>query len=162
MTVSAELLKESMRHWVSGVAIATSKEFPDIHGMTVNSFTSVSIIPPLIVVTLAKNTRTYKMVMNTGLLGISILAEDQKDISDRFAGLISENNDRFDGVETFQLISGVPFILGGLSFLDCEVQHNYEMDFSTLFIARVMAIKNSSGRPLIYQNRGYYQLGDNL
>lgn len=162
MTVSAELLKESMRHWVSGVAIVTSKEFLVIHGMTVNSFTSVSIIPPLIVVTLAKNTRTYKMVMRTGLLGITMLAEDQKDISDRFAGLISENNDRFDGIETFRLVSGVPFICGGLSFLDCEVQDSYEMDFSTLFIARVMVIKNNGGRPLLYQNRGYYQLGENL
>lgn len=162
MTVSAELLKESMRHWVSGVAIATCKEFQDIHGMTVNSFTSVSIIPPLVIVTLAKITRTYKMVMKTGLLGITILAEDQKDISDRFAGLIPENDDRFDGIEIIRLVSGVPFINGGLSFLDCEVQDSYEMDFSTLIIAKVVAIKNNDGRPLLYQNRGYYQLGKNI
>jgi flavin reductase (DIM6/NTAB) family NADH-FMN oxidoreductase RutF len=162
LSVSAELLKESMRRWVTGVAIVTSRDLQEIHGMTVNSFTSVSILPPLIIVTLAKATRTYKMVMKTGLLGITLLSENQKIISERFAGLISEDKDRFDGLETFELISGVPFIDGGLSFMDCEVQKSYEMDSSTLFIARVNAIKLSTGRPLIYQNHGYYQLGDTI
>jgi flavin reductase (DIM6/NTAB) family NADH-FMN oxidoreductase RutF len=160
VSVSAEQLKESMRHWVTGVAIVTSRFKDEIHGMTVNSFTSVSITPPLIVVTLANSTRTYKLVKQSGLFGVTLLGINQKNISDRFAGHIGENQDRFEGLKTFTLEKDIPFINGGLAFFECEVKDTYPMDVSTIFIAEVTSTKKGSGSPLIYHDRGYYGLGE--
>jgi len=160
MAVTAEQLKESMRHWASGVAIVTSRYGDEVHGMTVNSFTSVSITPPIIVVTLANTTRTYKLVKQSGVFGVTFLNSIQQHLSERFAGQIEEQQDRFEGLETFVIEKGVPFIKGGLAYLECEVQEEYAMEFSTLFIAKVMATIKGSGTPLIYHNRGYYKLGE--
>lgn len=162
MTVNAEKLRDSMRHWVTGVSIVTSRYEDETHGMTVNSFTSISISPPIIVITLANSTRTYRLVKQSGVFGVTLLGLNQRNISDRFAGHIAETQDRFEGLNTFNLERGVPFIKGGLAYLECEVQDDYPMEFSTLFIAKVISIKNGSGKPLVYHDRGYYSLGEKL
>lgn len=158
MAISAEDLKESMRCWVTGVTIVTSKFDQIIHGMTVNSLVSVSIEPAMISVILANNTRTKSFVDQSGIFGITILSENQMEISDRFAGRIGEMENRFQDVDTFTLSSGVPFISNGLAFLDCVVKYTYAMPFSTLYIGEVVATEHRDGNPLIYHNRQYRTL----
>jgi len=160
MAVNADQLKESMRYWTTGVAIVCSRLGNEVHGMTVNSFTSISVVPALVTVTLAKTTRTHEMVSDSGVFSISILASDQAEISDRFAGKIAEDQDRFEGVDSISLASGVPAIAGGLAWLDCRVIQKYEMGSSTLFIGEVEEALTKGGSPLIYHNRRYAVLGD--
>jgi len=86
MQVTAEMVRHAMRHWTTGVAVVTARLDDQIHGMTVNSFTSISLEPPLVSATLAAGTRTQSLVEQTGVFGVTILSEGQADISDRFAG----------------------------------------------------------------------------
>lgn len=158
MAVTAEDLKEIMRCWVTGVTVVTSKFENLILGMTVNSLVSVSIDPPMISIILANNTRTKSLVDQSKIFGITILSEKQVEISDRFAGRIAEMEDRFEGVGTFTLLSGVPFIENGLAFMDCVVKYTYAMQFSTLYIGEVVATEQRNGTPLIYHNRHYHLL----
>jgi len=160
MHVTQEELKECMRRWATGVAVVSSFDQSDIHGMTVNSFTSISIDPPLICVTLANDTRTKKMVDKSKIFGVTILSDQQADIADRFAGRIPDIENRFHEISFFQLESGVPFLTEGLGFLDCVVKYTYEMKRSTLFIAEVISTRNNSGAPLIYHNRIYRRIKD--
>lgn len=148
-----------MRRWVTGVTVVTSRAGDLQHGMTVNSFTSISLDPPLVSVTLNNGTRTFGLVKASGILAITILSEKQNEISDVFAGRIPEENDRLAGLELFQMVTGAPLLAHGLAHMDCRVIFEYPMPTSTLFIAEVLAAQSSeSGWPLVYHNRGYPRL----
>jgi len=155
----SELLRQAMRHWITGVSIVTSQSGGERHGMTVNSLASISLDPPMVSVSLAHGTRTLELVERSGLFGVTILAADQGPISDRFAGRGGHEDDRFEGLETFALTSGVPFIRGGLAFLDCRVVFSYPLPNSTLLIGEVAAVQSlQEADPLVYHNRGYRKL----
>ncbi|MHB8133241.1 MAG: flavin reductase family protein [Anaerolineaceae bacterium] len=160
MSVSPEELKDSMRCWTTGVAIITSKLDREMQGMTVNSFISISIDPPLVAVTLANETRTKKLVDRSNIFGITILSADQENLSDRFSGRIPDGENRFTDIQYFYLDSGVPLITGGLAFLECNVIYKYPMKDSTLFIGEVQKTQNNFGPPLLYLNRQYRKIKD--
>jgi flavin reductase (DIM6/NTAB) family NADH-FMN oxidoreductase RutF len=155
----SELLRDSMRCWTAGVSIVTSIVNGRTHGMTVNSFTSVSLEPPIVTLSMNNGARTQQMVRASGVFAVTILAADQAEISDRFAGKIGEEDDRFAGLETFSLSSGAPLIAGGLAWLDCKVIHTYQMPHSTLFAAQVIAGRvGADQKPLVYHNRAYHEV----
>ena len=159
MSMIAEQLRQCMRHWPAGVTVVTSQFGAEHHGMTVNSFTSVSLTPPVVTVTLANDTRTCKMLLSSGILAITILNEDQADLSEKFAGHVSEEGNRFSGVELFTLTTGAPFLAGGAAFLDCRVRATHPLDLSTLFLLDVIdAQPTAQYRPLVYFNRGYHKM----
>jgi flavin reductase (DIM6/NTAB) family NADH-FMN oxidoreductase RutF len=159
MSVDDDGLRQVMRCWTTGVAVVTASDGAMRHGMTVNSLTSISIHPPLVVVTLAKITRTYRLVSRSGIFGVTILKEDQAELADRFAGRIAEEGDRMAGLETFNLVSGAPLLRVGLAFLDCRVVHTYDLPEATLFVGAVEAAERcAEGRPLLYLNREYRKL----
>jgi flavin reductase (DIM6/NTAB) family NADH-FMN oxidoreductase RutF len=164
MTVDArnlpgEQLRQAMRRWVTGVTIVTSQQDEVRHGMTVNSFVSISLDPPLVSVTLAVDTRTFAMVRATGLFGVTVLAQDQAHLSDIFAGRVPDGGDRFAEVEPFHLTGLIPLISGGLAALECRVVHEYPIKNSTLFIGEVQAAwHREDGEPLLYFNRAYHRM----
>ena len=157
--VTPQVLRHALRQWTTGVAVATSYFRGVRHGMTVNSFISISLDPPLITVTLAHEPRTRNLVEQSGVFGITILAEDQAEIADRFAGRIPEEGDRFENLELFTLKSEVPLLMDGLVSLDCKVVHAYPMKESTLYVGEVVAVQHTrEGAPLVYHNRVYHRL----
>jgi len=160
MSVTTDEFKQVMRNWTTGVAIISSEHRGVYHGMTINSFSSISVQPALVVVTLANNTRTSQLVKRSRVFGLTILASFQKEISDRFAGKVSEDGDRFAALSTFYLSSLCPFISGGLAWLDCGIINEINLETSTLFIAEVFEVKIAGGEPLLYHNRDYYRLGE--
>ncbi len=127
--------------------------------MTVNSLASVSLDPPVILLTLQHATRTYELVRQSKIAGITILGESQGELSDRFSGRSPEVADRFSGLETFTWKTGAPLIAGGTAYLDCQVRSIYALDQSTLFILDVLAARPAADElPLVYFNRIYHRL----
>jgi flavin reductase (DIM6/NTAB) family NADH-FMN oxidoreductase RutF len=158
-----ELLRAAMRHWATGVSIVSSEYNGVQHGMTVNSFGSISLDPALVIVTLAKGTRTHALVKGSGRFGVTILSTAQQSLAEIFAGRVADGGDRFAGVETFHLGSSVPLILGGLAGLDCILVHTHDLPTSTLFIGQVEQVRIlNDGDPLIYINRTFRKLGEPL
>jgi flavin reductase (DIM6/NTAB) family NADH-FMN oxidoreductase RutF len=154
-----EDLRRALRHWVTGVSIVTSQFAGVRHGMTVNSLASVSLEPPVILLTLQHATRTYELVSQSRIAGITFLGESQSELSDRFAGRTAEEIDRFSGLETFTWKTGAPLISGGTAYLDCQVRSIYPLDQSTLFIMDVVAARPATDElPLVYFNRIYHRL----
>ncbi|MEW6028007.1 MAG: flavin reductase family protein [Chloroflexota bacterium] len=157
MTLESEQLRRAMRAWTTGVAIITARHEDIQQGMTINSFTSLSLDPPLIMVALQGQTRTHDLVKETGEFSVTILAEDQRDLSVRFAR--HEVEDRFAGIETEALSLRAPLIEGGLAWFDCRVRQSHEVGQNTLFIAEVQAVRVfSTEGPLVYHNREYWKL----
>ncbi len=156
-----EELRQVMRQWTTGVAVVTARSAGEQHGMTVSSFTSISLDPPLIAISLAQNARTHRLVANSGQFAVTILSADQQDLSERFAGRTSDAEDRFDGLAYFELVSGAPLIPGGLAWLDCRVAAQLQAGNNTVFLGEVLAVKNGpGGSPLLYYDRNYQQLCD--
>jgi flavin reductase (DIM6/NTAB) family NADH-FMN oxidoreductase RutF len=156
-------LRLAMRSWVTGVAVASTRLGERQHGMTVNSFTSISIDPPLVIVALAKTTRTYEMLLQSRILGFTILSASQQELSDRFAGRLSDEQDRFAGLATETLVTGAPFIRGGLAFIDCRLRSTVEVGLNELMLADVVAVKaadEADAEPLLYYSRAYHSLKD--
>lgn len=154
-----EELREVMRKWVTGVTVVTTEKGGLMHGMTVNSLASISIDPPRIVVTLANGTRTNKMVYETGFFGVTLLAEHQQMISDRFSGRIPDDGNRFNGITVVHLVQNIPVLQDGLAQLACRVIHKYEMPASTLFVGEVLEARIGQGSSaLVYGNRQYHKL----
>ena len=161
MTLDSEQLRHAMRAWTTGVTVVTAMHGGQHYGMTVNSFTSISLEPPLISVTLKKLTHTHELVEKSGEFAVTILSSAQNDLSDRFAGKIPDIHDRFEGVQTEILTLTVPLIKGGLAYFNCRVVNAIPVGENTLFIAEVLAVSRDGegdGDPLVYHNRVYWKL----
>lgn len=159
MSLDSEKLRQAMRAWTTGVAIVTSMYEGQQYGMTVNSFTSISLEPPLISVTLKQLTHTHDLVVKSGMFAVTILAAEQQELSVRFAGKLPNITDRFDGVQTERLFSDIPVFKNGLAFFHCRVVNSMPVGENTLFVAEVIAAHGEgAGNPLVYHNREYWRL----
>jgi len=153
------MMRNAMRYWATGVTIVSSIHDGVRHGMTVSSFASVDVQPPLVLVSLSRQARTHDLVKTSGVFGVTILGEDQHGISDRFAGRVADGSDRFRGLQAFVLSTGAPFLADGLAFFDCKVAAAYEAGGHTLFVGEVVALRTGAvGTPLIYYDRAYHHL----
>lgn len=161
MALDSQILRMTMRQWATGVTIVTSLAGDARSGMTVSSFTSVSLEPPTVLVCLNRDTRTHAHVAQSGVYGISLLAADQEALSNRFAGLEPAIEDRFEGVPTRTAQTGVPLLVGALAWLDCRVIQSIDTSTHTIYIGEVVDVQvHSEGEPLIYHNRRYRLLVD--
>lgn len=157
MTLSPDTVRQTLRFWATGVVIVTAAHRGQAHGMTVSSFTSLSLDPPLLLISLAKETRTCHLVTRARHFGITLLSAEQRELSDRFAGRMSEEENRLAGLETFSLQSGAPLLKGGLAWLDCQVQRRLDAGSHRVFVASPLAAlsSDSTSAPLLYFNRAY-------
>ncbi|MBI5945652.1 MAG: flavin reductase family protein [Chloroflexi bacterium] len=161
MTLDSENLRAAMRSWSAGVTVVTAVHEGIKHGMTVNSFTSISLEPALVTISLQKTSRTHEILGKARAFGLTMLSSEQTKISDIFAGRVPETEDRFAGLQTETLITGAPLITGGLAWLDCRVVETFNAGMNTLFIAEVLTVRSSDdGLPLIYHNRKYWGLSE--
>jgi len=158
-----DALRDALRFWTTGVTMVAASHNGVAHGMTVNSFTSLSLDPPLVSVSLEKVTRTHGLVNDANAFTVTILSQDQQALSDRFAGRDSEQSDRFAGLETFAVETGNPILTQGMAFFDCKVSASHDAGTHTVFIGEVVAcgkLTKNGEPPLVYFNRGYRKISD--
>ena len=159
MTLDSETLRRALRAWTTGVAVITSIHEGQQYGMTINSFNSVSLEPPVISVTLRQLTHTHDLVVKSGMFALTVLASGQKDLSDLFAGKLPNIANRFDGLKTEKLLSDAPILEHGMAYFNCRVMNSIPIGENTLFIAEVIAARGEGeGEPLVYHNREYWKL----
>jgi flavin reductase (DIM6/NTAB) family NADH-FMN oxidoreductase RutF len=156
--VEPEHIRQAMRLWASGVTVVTAAYENERHGMTVSSFASISLEPPLLMMALQKTTRTSQLILRAQAFGVTILSDGQKELSDRFAGRLDESQDRMEGVDTDTLHTGAPFIRGGLAYFDCRLLQTVDAGTSLIFIGEVLAARQFEGLPLVYHNRQYVRI----
>lgn len=161
MTLEPEQLRASMRAWTSGVTVVTAAYAGEKHGMTVSSFTSISLDPPLIIISLQTASRTHQLVENAHNFGLTILSTDDRKLSERFAGRLSDQEHQLKGAEIDTMVTGAPVLKAGLAQFDCRVTQSIRAGMNTVFIAEVVAARgDGKGQPLVYHNRQYHRLAD--
>lgn len=146
-------LRRCLGSFVTGVTVITAL---DVHGqpegITANSFSSLSLDPPLIVWSLRLNARSFLTYQNAKQFAVNILAQDQLHISNRFA---SSGVNRFEGIDYQSGLAGVPLIAGCASYLECSLQATHPGGDHLLFVGRVERIHVVNKPPLAYSGGSY-------
>ena len=155
MPIDEAGFKLAMSYFASGVTVVTTEHEGKPYGMTVASFASLSLRPPLVVVCIEKSVKTHDAIAESGKFGVSILASAQADISNRFASKI---DDKFDGVPVSRGELGVPLIENALCTLECRVQDQLPGGDHTIFVGAVVDARNTDGTPLVYYRSAYHAL----
>jgi flavin reductase (DIM6/NTAB) family NADH-FMN oxidoreductase RutF len=156
MTVSPEELRSVLRQWASGVTVVTAGLDGALHGMTVSSFSSVSLEPPLISVNIERRTRTHSMMVEAGAFGVCILASDQQDLALRFGGGVPDQEERLEGVAHSLGGLGIPLLAGCMASLECRVRATLPAGTHTVFVGEATAWDTDPGKfPLLYWQREF-------
>lgn len=142
--------------FATGITILTVRDASGApHGMTANSFTSVSLDPPLVLLCVDYRARVLDQLVVGATIGVNMLTEEQRELSARFA---RAGQDRFDGVEWSAGDTGAPLLPGCLATLECAITKLYEGGDHAIVLAEVRRATWEEGRPLIYFNSGYQAL----
>lgn len=147
--------KEAMSHFASGVTVVTTEHDGHQYGITVASFASVSLHPPLVLVCIEKSAKSHDAIHNAGYFGISILGKGQADVSGRFA---SKSDDKFAGITTRRSEHGMPLIDGAICTLECRVHSELPGGDHTIYVGEVLDSSTSGEAPLVYFRSSYREI----
>lgn len=150
-SMDATAFRQIMGGFATGVAVVTTVADGELHGMTVNSLTAVSLDPLLLLVCLTKDSRTSAAVAASGRFAINLLGRDQRDLSNRFA---RQGEDHFVDLEV-EWVEDVPTIGGGLGYVICGVARIDDGGDHHIVIGAVTTGETQPGEPLVFY-RGRY------
>lgn len=154
--LALDLFRRACGQFPTGVVIATvSDEKANPHGLTINSFTSVSLEPPLVLFCIDYRAAVLEHFLRARHYGLSFLEERQTDVSNRFAW---RAEDRFEGVHWTRGVSGVPLLEGSLATMECIARQVYDGGDHSIFVVEVTHVMVHGGQPLVYYNSAYRKL----
>jgi flavin reductase (DIM6/NTAB) family NADH-FMN oxidoreductase RutF len=145
-------LRNAMGRFATGVTVITTAEDDQVHAMTANGVLSVSLDPPLVLVSLGR-CRMAEMLPRTGRYGISVLAESQEHLAAHFAGQATS-----DHLPDFDWRHGLPFIPDALAHLGCRVAELHQAGDHCLWIGRVEHMEHTDGDPLLFYSGRFHKL----
>jgi len=155
--VAAALFRRVCGAFATGVAVATvTGRDGKPHGLTVNSFTSVSLHPPLVLVCIGHRAATHGPFSTAAHFAVNFLEESQQELSERFA---SSHPRRFEGLAWHAGETGAPVLGGALGVLECETWRKMDAGDHTIFLGLVKRAHVREGRPLVYFSGQYRRLG---
>lgn len=160
MSFDSRTFRKALGGFPTGVTVVTTKgagDQPPI-GVTVSSFASVSLDPPLVLFCLDRKNVDLPTFLANGSFAVNILREDQRELSIRFAARAIES--KFADIEYTLWDSGAPILAGCLANLECRIERTHEEGDHILFIGHVTRLEYSqAGQPLAYWRGAYAQLG---
>lgn len=159
MPIDVEAYKNAMAQFPLGVTIVTAEHANQRLGITVSAFCSVSLEPPLVLVCIEKDLATHALIERSAAFAVNVLHKGQLAWGQRFAGLLPETEDRFEGITCEAAVTGAPLLPGVLSWLDCRVYATYTGGDHTIFVGEVVAASTAGGAaPLLYYDRHWREL----
>lgn len=154
MTFEPRALRDAFGAFLTGVTVVTTHNADGAPiGFTANSFASVSLDPPLLLVCLARTSRNYETLTTARGFAINILSEDQKDVSNTFARPVE---DRFASVNWTNGPFGSPVFADVAAWFDCSMHQVVDAGDHVILIGRIEAFENSGKTGLGYARGGYF------
>jgi flavin reductase (DIM6/NTAB) family NADH-FMN oxidoreductase RutF len=154
--VSSDLFKRACGRFAMGITIATVLDpAGEPHGLTVSSFTAVSLDPPLILVCLGHAVASIEIFRASTYFGINVLGEDQRPLSEHFA---RKGHDRFGSLEWRRGETGVPLLPDVLAVMECAVNRRVTAGDHDIFIGEMLHARVGEGAPLIHYASRYRHL----
>jgi flavin reductase (DIM6/NTAB) family NADH-FMN oxidoreductase RutF len=155
MPIDDARFRQAMGHFASGVTVVTTAAGTELYGMTVSSFSSLSLNPPLVLICIDKSVPTHDILKHAGCFVVNILEERQEHLSRRFA---TTANDKFKGVAWHTGKLGLPVLDNTLAAIECSLRDTLNGGDHTIFIGEVVDAEVREGAPLLYYRRGYHEL----
>jgi len=150
----AVAFRRTLGMFATGVTVLTTQIDEQVHGMTANAFMSVSLRPPLVLVSIDRRARMAALMHEGTRLGISVLGAHQGGLSDRFAGRLADDLPE----ATFEVVRGTPLVEGALAHLVARIGRSYWGGDHSLFLAEVEFARYGEGRPLLFHGGRYERL----
>lgn len=141
--------RNTLGRFASGITIVTTVDEGEAHGMTANAFVSVSLDPPLVLVSIDHRTKMHQVLPKTKKYGVSILKHNQESVSTHFAGRPLEVAPEF----VWQ--NEIPLIKDAVAHLVCDVVEEHVAGDHTLYIGKVEWISYEDDEPLLYYGGKY-------
>lgn len=135
--VDPSTYRDLLGHFATGVTVVTVDAGDRVHGMTVNSFSSVSLDPPLVQFGADVETLTHDLVAEAGHYGVNVLRRDQEHLSNRFAGAHHDMDDPFEDITLETGPSGAPLFADALVTFDCSLEASHAAGDHTIYVGRV-------------------------
>lgn len=152
--IDARAFRATTGRFATGVTVISHASAGEVHGMTANAFLSVSLDPPLVLVSLGNTARMGRRLTIGQPFGISVLAEDQIALSNHFAGRPQANP-----VIVWRWEADVPLLVGAVAQISACVVATHSVGDHTLFIGQVEHVAQGEGRPLVFHAGSYARLG---
>ncbi len=154
--VNAETFREACSRMASSVSVATVVgPGGEPQGLTISSFTPVSLEPPLVLISIGNETPLLDYFLRSEWFAVSVLEETQRGIAGAFA---EKPEGRFDGVSWKQGVYGPPLIDGSVAAFECRRTGEYRAGDHTVLFGEVARVRVAEGKPLLYGARGYRRL----
>jgi flavin reductase (DIM6/NTAB) family NADH-FMN oxidoreductase RutF len=151
--------RKTMSNFATGVTVVTTfDEKKIIHGMTANSFTSVSLNPPTVLVCIGHTRNTFTHVKNTNQFAINILSSKQKKVADYFAKEQTKGDEIIEF--NWSIKFGSPFIEGSIAFIKANVVELYNYGDHAIILGEVEGFDTKNGAPLLYYQSDYLSVPD--
>lgn len=145
--------RNALGHFATGVTVITTRDGEDKPvGVTVNSFSSLSLDPPLILWSLAKKSYSLTAFERHPAFAVHVLASDQQGLSDRFA---RAGSDKFAGIDAGEGFGGVPLLPSCAAVFQCSTEHRYDGGDHVIMVGRVQRFDTAERPPLLFY-RGRY------
>src|SRR5579871_2354289 len=152
-SLDSRQFRNALGRFASGVAVVTTQHEGRPHGMTANAFVSVSLNPPLVLVSLGNLSSMHRILPGGGRYGISVLAEDQEKLSNHFAGRTVE-----DLHIRFITRHGIPLLDGAVAYFVVQIVEIHPAGDHSLFIGRVENFESRDDKPLLFYAGQYQRL----
>jgi len=164
MTLTTSDFRKAMGAFATGVTIITVDLDGEVHGMTANAFTSVSLDPTLVLVCVDHSTRTHAHLHTKKRFGINVLGEDQRAVSEYYARpeRTHEHAEAEAGARFDRTSHGTPILHGALAYFECRLQSVQEAGDHSIFIAEVEDVVVGEGNPLLFFRGKYRQVGEEI
>src|ERR1700719_4036526 len=147
MPIDKNELRRVMGHFATGVTVITTVSSDGKHyGLTANAFTSVSLEPPLLLISVDKKAESYPFFEQSRVFTVNILADDQEALSRRFA---VSGGPKFEGVAYHRGANNVPILEGTLAYIECRVYASHEAGDHTLYLGAIEQAETREGKPLL-------------
>ena len=158
MPVTQDEFRAALSRFPSGVTVVTTTDASGrFHGITVSSFCSASLDPPLILACIDKTTGSHSALFESKSFVVNILSAEQKEVSEHFASL-TEN--KFAGLEFDQGIQGLPMLQEVAVSLECRLYSTHDAGDHTIFVGMVDAVRVRDVEPLVYFHGEYHLIHD--
>jgi flavin reductase (DIM6/NTAB) family NADH-FMN oxidoreductase RutF len=158
--MDCDVFRKACGRFATGIAVATvSGADGTPYGLTVNSFTSVSCCPPLVLICVDYRCSILPAFRSSNWYGINILTDSQRDLSVRFS---QRQPDKFEGLDWYRGGSGVPLLRAALTSMECCITQTVEAGDHAIFIAEVTRAEWREGEPLLYFASSYRSLAPDM
>ena len=149
-------LRRVMGLFATGVTVLTTRDdHGHPYGLTANAVTSLSLMPPLLLICIDKTAETHPHFLTSRCFVVNILAEDQEELSTRFA---KSGGDKFGTLPFSVNQDGVPVLEGTLAHLECRILETHEGGDHVIHIGEVQHTEVRGGRPLLFFQGRYRRL----